>query len=182
MAKVFTGEPELTGVAGYSTPYPYLEKLQEKMEERLAKRVPAAGRFCGFCYSRLREQDEACGVCGSSLEAVGTAREIPQDVLRAYQAKQKTEARWVHMGAFFGLAIAMGLFLLMVLYGPGLLGHPALAFTVLIGGGYLLAQVFGTFIGAQIGYSKGARKRDAAWAKILSDRDGGNSGRGAITV
>ena len=181
MAKAFSTEPELSGVAGYSTPYPYLEKLQEKMEERLAKRVPAAGRFCGFCYCRLREADETCGVCGSVVTTVGTTREIPQEVLRAYQLKQKTEARWVHSGAFFGLAISMTLFLLMVLFGPGFLGHPALAFIVLIGGGYLLAQLFGSFIGAQIGYSKGARQRDAAWSAILAARDGDNSRQGAIT-
>jgi hypothetical protein len=182
MVKSFSTAPELKGVAGYATPYPYLEKLQGKMEERLARRVPAAGRFCGFCYGRLRDSDETCGVCASALAAVGTTREIPQEVLRAYQLRQKTEARWVHLGAFFGLALAMGLFLVMVLYGPGMIGHPALAFTVLIGGGYLLAQLFGALIGAQIGYSKGARKRDAAWAEILAARDRDISGRGAITA
>ena len=182
MAKALITEPELKGVAGYVTPYPYVERLQLKMEERLARRVPAAGRFCGFCFGRLRDSDESCGICNSATATVGTVREIPQDVLQAYQLKQKTEARWVHLGAFFGLAVAMALFLAMVLYGPGLIGHPALAFTVLIGGGYLFAQLFGTFIGAQIGYSKGARRRDAAWAEILARRDDDNSGRGAITA
>lgn len=182
MARPLSKQPELNGVAGYVTPYPYVEKLQLKMEERLARLVPAAGRFCGFCYGRLRESDVTCGVCDSNLVVVGTTPEIPQEVLAAYQFKQKTEARWVHLGAFFGLAVAMALFLAMVLYGPGLIRHPALAFTVLIGGGYLLAQLFGTFIGAQIGYSKGARKRDAAWTAFLAARDDANSPRGAITA
>jgi hypothetical protein len=44
------------------------------------------------------------------------------------------------------------------------------AFAVLIGGGYLLAQFFGTFVGAQIGYRKAARKRDAAWGALLAQR------------
>ncbi len=163
--------PELKGTAGYVSPYPYLDRLQEKMEERLARRVPAAGRFCGFCYGRLRETDAVCPFCGRQLSEVGTASEIPQPVLRAYLARQKTEARWVHSGAFFGLLVAMALFLWMVLWGPGVLGHPAAAFIVLIFGGYVLAQFFGSFVGAQYGYSKGARKRDALWAAFLATRD-----------
>ena len=34
-------QQELHGTAGYESPYPYLDRLQEKMEERLAHRVPA---------------------------------------------------------------------------------------------------------------------------------------------
>ena len=40
-----TGTPKVEGIAGYVTPYPYLDRLQEKMEERIEHRVPAAGRF-----------------------------------------------------------------------------------------------------------------------------------------
>ena len=96
---------------------------------------------------------------------------MPQEVLRAYQARQKTEARWVHTGAFVGLIVASGLFLAMVLYGPGILGHPALAFTVLIFGGYVLAQIFGPLIVGQFGYRSGSRKRDRMWAAFLAARD-----------
>lgn len=160
--------PELRGIAGYETPYPYLERLQEKMEERLERKVPATGRFCGFCFGRLRAEESICPFCTRPVAESGTASEIPQEVLRAYRAKQKTEARWVHTGAFFGLIVASVLFILLVIWGPGPLGHPAVGFTVLIGGGYVLAQVFGTFLGAQIGYRKGARKRDALWAEWLA--------------
>jgi len=159
--------PGAEGVAGYVSPYPYLDVLQEKMEERLARRVPAKGRFCGFCYGRQRAEDTVCGFCGHELEAAGTVGEIPQDVLRIYQKKQKGEAFWVHMGAFFGLIVATFLFLYLVVWGPGFLGHPGVAFAVLIGGGYLLAQFFGTFVGAQIGYRRAARRRDEAWGEYL---------------
>lgn len=159
--------PELEGVAGYVSPYPYLDALQPKMEERLARRVPAAGRFCGFCFGRQRPESTVCGFCKSDLAEVGTADEIPQDVLRLYKAKQSTEARWVHTGAMFGLTLATGLFIYLVIWGPWFLSHPGFAFAALIGGGYLLAQFFGAFVGAQIGYRKGARKRDAMWAQWL---------------
>ena len=62
--------------------------------------------------------------------------------------------------------------IVLVLWGPGLLGHPAIAFAVLILGGYLLAQLFGPLIFAQVGYRSGARKRDRLWARYLADRDG----------
>ncbi len=52
--------PEVRGVAGYESPYPYLDRLQEKMEEQLERKVPAGGRFCGFCYARMRAGDERC--------------------------------------------------------------------------------------------------------------------------
>jgi hypothetical protein len=171
-------EPE--GTAGYVSPYPYLERLQEKMEERLARKVPSRGRFCGFCYGRLREDDECCPFCGTPAADDGPpaagrrpVEEIPQPVLRAYQARQKTEARWVHGGAFVGLIIASVLFIVLELWGPGPLGHPAAGFVVLIFGGYLLAQLFGTVIGAQIGYRAGAKRRDELWGRFLAERDGG---------
>jgi hypothetical protein len=165
-------EPELRGVAGYESPYPYLDRLQEKMEERLAHRVPAAGRFCGFCYARLRAEDTVCPFCHTRTEDRAAVKEIPQDVLKAYKAKASTEARWVHTGAFTGLILASAIFIWMVIWGPGILGNPALAFLELLIGGYFLAQFFGPFLFAQWGYAKGARKRDALWTKYLAERDG----------
>lgn len=163
-----TRAPE--GVSGYVSPYPYLDRLQEKMEERLARRVPVAGRFCGFCYGRLRANDEVCPFCTKLVAESGTVEQVPQEVLRAYLVRQKTEARWVHMGAFFGLIVAAALFLWQVVWAPGFLGHPALAFMVLILGGYLLAQLFGPILGGQLGYRKGSRKRDELWAEHLARR------------
>jgi len=163
------GEPT-EGIAGYVSPYPYLDRLQEKMEERLARKVPIAGRFCGFCYGRLRAADEVCAFCGRPVAESGTVDEIPQDALKAFHVRAKTEATWVHSGAFFGLIVAAGLFLWQVIWAPGILGHPALAFMVLILGGYLLAQLFGPILGGQIGYRQGSRKRDALWAAHLAKR------------
>ena len=168
--------PEAEAIAGYASPYPYLDVLQPRMEERLAKRVPATGRFCGFCFGRQRPESEVCGFCKRSLTEVGTVAEIPQEVLRIYKKKQGIEARWVHTGAMFGLTLATALFLYMVVWGPWWLGHPGVAFAVLIGGGYLLAQFFGAFVGAQVGYRRGARKRDELWAAWLAEQAGGSAG------
>lgn len=172
MSESLASAPELVGEAGYVSPYPYLDRLQEKMEERLAHRVPAAGRYCGFCYARLRQEDTVCPFCSTATEARASVAEIPQEVLRLYLVKQKTEARWVHSGAFFGLIVASILFVVLEVWGPGPLGHPLVGFVVLIGGGYLMAQFFGVYVGAQIGYRKAASKRDGLWAAFLAARDG----------
>src|SRR5688572_170817 len=115
--------PQPEGIAGYVSPYPYLDLLQDKMEERLERKVPAAGRFCGYCYGRLRQEDASCPFCGTPTAHRPAVNAIPQEALRAYLAKWKTEERWVHMGAFLGLLVASALFLLVALYGPGPIGH-----------------------------------------------------------
>ncbi|GBD24449.1 hypothetical protein HRbin29_02127 [bacterium HR29] len=158
--------------------YPYLERLQPKMDERLERKVPPAGRFCGFCFGRLQPHDTRCPYCEREVAEVGTAREVPQEVLRIYWTKRRVEARWVHAGAMLGLAIASLLFVVLVVWGPGLLGHPGVAFAVLIGGGYLLAQLFGPIIGGQIGYRRAVRRRDALWAAYLARREAESEGRG----
>lgn len=158
--------------------FPYLERLQPKMDERLERRVPPSGRFCGFCYGRLQADDRCCPYCGADLAQVGTAREIPQEVLRIYAVKRRVEARWVHGGAMLGLAIASVLFLVLVVWGPGLLGHPGVAFTVLIGGGYVLAQLFGTVAGGHLGYQRAVRRRRELWEEYLARRSHGDGGAG----
>jgi hypothetical protein len=174
MAEQSTRTParEVRGTAGYESPYPYLDRLQEKMEERLEHRVPVKGRFCGFCYGRLRDTDSVCGFCGTPTSERGTVDEIPPEVLRAFQARQKTEARWVHSGAFLGLLVASTLFVVIAVWGRGIPLWGPLAFLVLIGGGIVLAQLFGPLICGQIGYRSGTRKRDEAWARFLEERDG----------
>lgn len=137
------------------------------MDERLAHKVPAGGRFCGFCFGRVRPEDQACGFCERPLAKTGIVNEIPQEVLRAYKAKQRTEATWVYGMGFFGLIFASFLFVVMVLWGPGPIGHPAIAFTVLIGGGYVMARFIGEVIGGAIGFPRGIRKRDEMWAEWL---------------
>ncbi|MFQ5381522.1 MAG: hypothetical protein ACE5EF_07865 [Dehalococcoidia bacterium] len=141
----------------------FLDTLQDKMEERLARLVPVRGRFCGNCYGRLIGDHRPCPFCGSDPREAGTVEEIPQAVLRAYRARQRTEAAWVYGVGFVGLMLAGTLFLVLVLWGPGLLGHPATAFAVLIGGGYVLARALGEGVGGAIGMSLGTRKRNRLW-------------------
>ena len=159
-------------VAGYVSPYPYAQRLQDRMDEILDRKVPNAGSFCGFCYARLAAGAERCPYCATPTSERATVERVPREALIAYRAKKRTEATWVYMSALLGLMIAATLFVVLVVWGPGVLGHPGIAFTVLIGGGYLLAQLFGPLVGGQIGYRRGSRKRDALWREFLAERDG----------
>ena len=39
---------ETQEVAGYVSLYPYVQRLQDRMDEILDRRIPNSGRFCGF--------------------------------------------------------------------------------------------------------------------------------------
>lgn len=169
-----SGEPStrIQQDAGYVSPFPYAVLLQDKMDEILDEQVPRSGHFCGFCYARIATDADACVFCETSTAERPVSDEIPLDVLRIYKKKKSLEALWVHSGAMAGLLTAALLFVSLVVWGPGLLGHPGVAFAVLIGGGYVLAQLFGGVVAAQFGYRAGSKKRDAAWQKYLEERDG----------
>ena len=167
-----TGVAPLEKVAGYTSPYPYAPRLQDRMDEIIDRKVPNAGTFCGFCFARLAAGAERCPYCGTETAPCAAAGTVPREVLRAYGAKKRTEATWVYSGALLGLMIAAALFVVLVVWAPGLLGHPGIAFLVLIGGGYVLAQIFGPLLAGQLGYRVGSRKRDRLWRRFLEAQEG----------
>ncbi len=162
-------------VAGYVSPFPYVQRLQDRMDEILNRQIPNSGRFCGFCYARLARDIERCPYCGAETDARGAVEAVPREALLIYHAKKRTEERWVYSGAMFGLLIAAGVFVILVVWGTDLFGSRSIAlgvaFLALIGGGYLLAQLFGPLICGQVGYRRGSRKRDALWARFLEERE-----------
>jgi ribosomal protein L40E/archaellum biogenesis protein FlaJ (TadC family) len=150
------------------------------MDEILDRQVPNSGRFCGFCYARLARDAERCPYCETGTADLETVEAVPREALIIYRAKKRTEERWVYGGAMFGLLIAAGVFVLLVVYGTDLVGSRpialGIAFLALIGGGYLLAQLFGVLICGQVGYRRGSRKRDELWTVFLEERGSGVSG------
>lgn len=167
-------------VAGYVSPYPYVQRLQERMDEILDRQVPNSGRFCGFCYARLARDAERCPYCQADAAERPPVEAVPREALLIYRAKKRTEERWVYGGAMLGLLIAAGVFVALVVWGTDLFGSRSLAlgvaFLALIGGGYVLAQLFGPLICGQVGYRRGSRKRDELWAAFLAERDSGEAG------
>ena len=171
---------ETQEVAGYVSPYPYVQRLQDRMDEILDRQVPNSGRFCGFCFARLASDTEHCPCCGTETAARGTVESVPREALIIYRAKKRTEERWVYGGAMIGLLIAAGVFVALVVWGTDLVGSRSIAlgiaFLALIGGGYLLAQLFGPLICGQVGYRRGSRKRDELWGQFLEERRAGEPG------
>ncbi len=162
-------------VAGYVSPYPYVQRLQDRMDEILDRQVPNSGRFCGFCYARLARDTERCPFCGTETAERATVEAVPREALIIYRTKKRTEERWVYSGAMIGLLIAAGVFVALVVWGTDLAGSRSIslgiAFLALIGGGYLLAQLFGPLICGQVGYRRGSRRRDEEWTAFLASRD-----------
>lgn len=171
---------EAQEVAGYVSPYPYVQRLQDRMDEILDRQVPNSGRFCGFCFARLARDTERCPYCGRDTGEAGTVDAVPRDVLIIYRTKKRTEERWVYSGAMVGLLIAAAVFVALVVYGTDLVGSRpialGIAFAALIGGGYLLAQLFGPLICGQVGYRRGSHKRDELWGQFLAEREPGEIG------
>ncbi|HCV00532.1 MAG: hypothetical protein CL897_04125 [Dehalococcoidia bacterium] len=166
--------------AGYISPYSYVQRLQERMDEILDRKVPNSGRFCQFCYARLARDIESCPYCHTEGQELSTVTSVPREVLAIYQAKKKTEERWVYGGAMLGLLIAAGVFIALVVWGSNLIDSQrfalGIAFVALIGGGYVLAQLFGPLICGQVGYRRGSRKRDVMWGQFLEGRGDRNLG------
>ena len=166
---------ETQEVAGYVSPFPYVQRLQDRMDEILNRQIPNTGRFCGFCYARLARDIERCPYCGAETADRPTVEAVPREALLIYRARKQTEERWVYGGAMLGLMLAAGAFVLLIVWGTDLFGSRSVAlgvaFLTLIGGGYLLAQLFGTLIGAQVGYRRGSRKRDERWRRFLEERE-----------
>ena len=167
-------------VAGYVSPYPYVQRLQDRMDEILDRQVPNSGRFCGFCFARLARDIERCPYCATETTERPTVESVPQEALLIYRAKKRTEELWVYSGAMVGLLIAAGVFVALVVWGTDLVGSRSIAlgvaFLALIGGGYLLAQLFGPLVCGQVGYRRGSRKRDELWAAFLEERMRGEGG------
>lgn len=172
--------PETQEFAGYVSPYPYVQRLQDRMDEILDRQVPNSGRFCGFCYARLARDTERCPYCDRETAEQSTVERAPREVLLIYRAKKRTEELWVYSGAMIGLLIAAGVFVALVVWGTDLVGSRSIAlgiaFLALIGGGYLLAQLFGPLICGQVGYRRGSRKRDELWGEFLEGRARGETG------
>lgn len=148
-----------------------LEALQQPMERLGLQEVPNYGRFCGYCFRRLQEDErERCPLCGADLEAAGTVERVPDEVIAIYMAKRKREGLLVNTFAYVGLFVgaASSLAMAMVLPGWWRLG----AVLMLVLGSYYLANLFGIAIGGVLGYRWGVSVRNRRWREYVARRAG----------
>jgi hypothetical protein len=162
----------------------FSERLDEIMDAMIAGKIPNVGRFCGYCYTPVAKNAEACGHCGTSTSEYSTVEKIPSDFFDLYRRMRKRESLIVNSFAFAGLGL--GLLLFIVLVGVAVYRYDqslwllAGATAVFIVGGRIFAGLLGGWIGDNIGYDFAHRKLVEEWHAYEQQRDGGrNSSRRA---
>jgi hypothetical protein len=150
-----------------------LDMNQERMERIIRGDSPNAGRFCGYCYTRIDERDGRCAVCGRDSAEIAPVGRIPRDVLRVYNVYRKKMRLWVNTFAYLGILLAVALFIVMIVFLP----NPWVWFAVpvLFFGSWYLANVFGGWLGAQLGARQGVPLRAEAWQRLLERRAAGEN-------
>lgn len=161
-----------TASAGAAEDIAILDALQERMERIIRGDSPNAGRFCGYCYARLGDQDPACPVCGREVAEMGALSRVPRDGLRVYNAYRRKMRLWVNLFAFLGIFIAVVLFIVMIVYLP----NPWVWFAVpvLFFGSWYFANLLAGF-GAAIGDRQGMPLRTGLWHQLLQHRAAGEN-------
>lgn len=150
-----------------------LARLQERMDRIIRGDAPNTGRFCGWCFARVDEDERRCGICGTATDAVAPVGRVPRAVLRVYNAHLRKMRLWVNLFAFGGILLAIVLTGLMI----ALLPSPwnFLAAVSVIFTSWYLANLMGGGIGAAIGSRRGAAARDAKWAEFNARRAAGDA-------
>jgi hypothetical protein len=149
----------------------YLDDLQMQMEELGLQKAPNLGRFCGYCYGRLPDGDEACRYCHHTTSDVRPVAKVPVYVLRLYLAKRRREGIMVNAFAFLGLFLAVVLSGLIYFF---LIGNwRVVALFVLLVAGWYFANLLGYNVGGTLGYNWGRSVRDGYWLRYLEDRRNG---------
>jgi hypothetical protein len=76
--------------------------------------TPNHGRFCSFCYNPLPAEFDRCDHCGQDQKERAPLVAVPEAVIEMHKRMQKRESLIVNAFAYFGLALALTLFLGLV--------------------------------------------------------------------
>jgi hypothetical protein len=149
----------------------YLDDLQVQMESLGLQKEVNLGRFCGYCYGRMPDEERTCRYCHRSVDEVAPVSKVPIYVLRLYLAKRRREGIMVNSFAFLGLFLSVVLSGVIYFFLQG--NWRVLALLVLLVSGWYLANLFGGWLGATLGYNWGRSVRDNYWLRYLEDRRNG---------
>ena len=138
-----------------------LEELQDRMVKIARGGSPRFGRFCGYCYARLKQEDTACRVCHRGTVQPAPVEEVPDDVLRVYMAFHRKMQLWVNVFAFVGIFIAIVLAGLVLVFLPA--AFKLLAVPVMLGGAWYFANLLGGGVGGHLGMKSGRAARARRW-------------------
>ncbi len=149
-------------------------RLAALLDEVLAGRAPAAGRFCGYCYHPLAAERETCPHCGRGTAARPPASSIPAAVVEMHRIRRSREGLVVRSVAWGGLTLGVVLALLPLAFG-GVSWWTVLGFFGIMAGFYLLSANLANSLGDALGYRWGQSIVHRRWARFVAARDGGGS-------
>ena len=140
------------------------------LDDVLAGRAPAAGRFCGCCYHPLAAERETCPHCGRSAAAWPPATSIPAAVLEMHRLRRSREGMVVRSIAWGGLTVGVVLALLPLAF-AGVSWWTVVSFFGIMAGFYLLSANLANSLGDALGYRWGQSVVRRRWARFVAIRD-----------
>lgn len=146
------------------------ERLDALATEIMQGRAPNHGRFCAHCYAPLGEERTDCPHCGRDTSREPPVSRIPDDVLAMFRRKRRRESIIVNSFAYLGLAMGVGLFLLLFLVYSALWWR-ILDIAILVVSSRLFAAILGGAIGDEVGYRYAQRRLAKEWAEFIAQRD-----------
>lgn len=153
----------------------FSERLDELMAAMLDGESPNMGRFCGYCYTPLASQADACGHCRRPTSDYAPVEKIPADFFDLYRRMRKRESLVVNTFAFAGLGLGLlafiGLVALAVYRFDQSFWMLGLALVVLIVGGRVMAGLLGGWLGDSLGYNFAQRKLAEEWGAYEAERE-----------
>jgi hypothetical protein len=152
------------------------ERLGELATEIMQGQAPNYGRFCGHCYTPLGEERTDCPHCGRDASRLPPVERIPDRVLAMFRRKRRRESIIVNSFAYLGLALGVGLFLLLFLVYSALWWR-ILDIGVLVLSSRLFAAVLGGVIGDEVGYRFAQRRLAEEWGEFTTQREGPPTGK-----
>ncbi|HEU4760565.1 MAG TPA: hypothetical protein VFT91_11380 [Dehalococcoidia bacterium] len=149
-------------------------RLLALLDEVLAGRAPAAGRFCGYCYHPLAAERRLCPHCGRGAAEWGPAASIPAAVLEMHRRRRSREGLVVRSIAWGGLTLGVVLALLpLVFAGAG--WWAILSFFAILAFFYVLSANLANSLGDALGYRWGQSVVRRRWERFAAERDSGPS-------
>ena len=155
-------------------------RLDEIMGLMIKGEIPNVGRFCGYCYTPVGKNDQACNHCHHTIAEYPTVPKIPSEFFVLYRNMRKRESLIVNSFAFAGLGIGLVLFIVLVWLAvyryEQSLWLLAIATGVFMVGGRVFAGLLGGWIGDNVGYDYAQKKLALEWADYERARESARRG------
>ena len=151
----------------------FSERLTELLDTMFKSGAPNAGRFCGYCYTPLDAQRDACPHCGRSVAEHPPVEQVPREVLLMFRQLRRRESLVVNSYAYAGLLLAVvifiGIFAVIFFNGGGIwwyVGDTAALFVL----ARVLPGLLGGYWGDRLGYERARLKTREAWEQWAAER------------